>query len=670
MCKKWVSLALLVLVLSLAWTGGAKAVDPNLVGWWPLNEGAGDVVADLSVSNTTGRVYNLAGGLGADGSVWLADAVRGAVIGFNGTATGAFVRAGTIPQMTLTNDFTWSFWAKQDAGNITTNDIIVGNRMDENTVDFVPRQFIKFTPTKFEWHMNGNGDDNLEYEDIPADVWLYHAVVKDGDRLTYYRNGAEASARTFTQPLSFPLPLFFGGDNEGAEGENWQGSLSDVRTYNKAAAKLELLADMLGIGPIDVEIVFAIEPPVIDGQVDTVWAAASTPSFVPQDANSASGNWKALYDSENLYVMVDVADDSLQNDSDASWQDDSVEVYFDGGNSKLTTALSGDDHQYTFGWTADDIQGTNIAGYTEGIEQGQVTTDTGWRIEIKMPWTSLLGDPNAMPEALGLIGVDCFYNDDDGGDSRESAICTFADNADGNAWNDASRWGTAILGAVPVPVDPNMNGLVARYAFENDVNDNSGNGLNGVLVGNATFVEGLAAYGMAMQFDGESYVDCGNDSKLDVTGPISLSLWIRPDAEDPEGKGTETAPLAKASNTMDPSWSWQVRYGWNSPKPCMAFTFNTSPRAWVYVNRNLVQGEWAHIACTHDGGKLKCYLDGVETDSTPMGTITSSSTPLLIGSDGWGDDWIGAIDEVAVYNRALSVGEVLYLAGYRADTGE
>jgi hypothetical protein len=98
----------------------------------------------------------------------------------------------------------------------------------------------------------------------------------------------------------------------------------------------------------------------------------------------------------------------------------------------------------------------------------------------------------------------------------------------------------------------------------------------------------------------------------------------------------------------------------------MAFTFNTSPRAWTYVGKNLDRDEWAHIACSHDGATLKCYLNGTETDSTPMGAITSSPAPVLIGSDGWRSDWIGAIDEVAIYNRDLSEGEILYLAGERA----
>jgi len=218
-----------------------EPVDPGndgLIAFYPL---AGDA-NDISENGIDGTVYNAeTGGLGDGGSVWVDDPERGTVISFNGTAAGAYVRAGEIPQMTLANDFTWAFWAKHSEENTADNDIIFGNRMDENAVDFVPRQFIKFTPTKFEWHMNGNGNDNLDYEDIPADVWVHHAVVKIGNRLTYYRNGNVASAGKITQALDFPQPLYFGGDNEGAEGENWSGLMSNACIYDRALSGGEVL---------------------------------------------------------------------------------------------------------------------------------------------------------------------------------------------------------------------------------------------------------------------------------------------------------------------------------------------------------------------------------------------------------------------------------------------
>jgi hypothetical protein len=375
-----------------------------------------------------------------------------------------------------------------------------------------------------------------------------------------------------------------------------------------------------------------------------------------EDPADGSGVWKVLYDAENLYVLVDVTDDSLQNDSADSWLDDSVEIYFDGGNTKLNTPLAGDDHQYTFGWTADDVQGNNIAGYTEGIEQAQATTDTGWRIEVKMPWMSIWG---IVPQAGDLIGIDCYYNDDDdGGDSREGKMLGFSAV---EGWNDASQWGTAVLAMIPEPVDPGTDGLVAYYALENNTDDSSGNELHGTVVGAPSYVEGPVDYGMAMEFDGESYVDCGFDPRLDVTGPISIGIWVKPGTDG----SVETAPLSKADATR--GWSWQLRYGWNTDKPTiMGFQFNTTgSRVWVYINQELPIGEWHYITASHDGETVKCYLDGVETDSAPMTDFAGGPSSLLIGSDGWRDDWIGAIDEVAIYNRALSEGEVLYLAGMR-----
>ena len=91
----------------------------------------------------------------------------------------------------------------------------------------------------------------------------------------------------------------------------------------------------------------------------------------------------------------------------------------------------------------------------------------------------------------------------------------------------------------------------------------------------------------------------------------------------------------------------------------MSFTFNSSPRAWAHVGKNLERFEWCHIACSHDGQTLKCYHNGEETDSVPMGQFGGVGTPVLIGTDGWGCDWLGAIDDVRIYDHALSEPEIL-----------
>ncbi|MCP4610621.1 MAG: LamG domain-containing protein, partial [Planctomycetes bacterium] len=140
---------------------------------------------------------------------------------------------------------------------------------------------IKFTPTKFEWHMNGNGDDNLDYDDIPADVWLHHTVVKTADQLTYYRNGVEHSSGIFTQPLDVPQPLYFGGDNEGSAGENWSGLMSDVAIYDRALSEAEIryLAGER-VAPVDVTAPGDIVQGVPN---DGDWPGAETPDLAIDD---------------------------------------------------------------------------------------------------------------------------------------------------------------------------------------------------------------------------------------------------------------------------------------------------------------------------------------------------------------------------------------------------
>ena len=203
------------------------------------------------------------------------------------------------------------------------------------------------------------------------------------------------------------------------------------------------------------------------------------------------------------------------------------------------------------------------------------------------------------------------------------------------------------------------------------VADSSGNGNHGIILDTSTVVDAptwipgisgsaLEFYGSGVATQGGNYVDCGNDASLNIASEISIALWIRPDADDPEGKGTsggETAPMSKTNGS---DWNYQVRYGWGGgPTPYMSFTFNTSPRSWAGVGRNLEQYEWVHIACSHDGALLKCYLNGEETESTPMGQIGGSNLPVLIGSDGWGSDWIGGIDDVRIYDHGLSEAEIL-----------
>jgi hypothetical protein len=205
---------------------------------------------------------------------------------------------------------------------------------------------------------------------------------------------------------------------------------------------------------VDFDIVKAATTPVIDGKAEAVWASATilpvTRKIDGADTTGpadASAQFRELYDDTYLYVFVDVNDSVLHNESSSAYLDDSVEVYVDGNNGKGPSPLSGNNRQYTFGWTATDIQGTNTN--VTGISFAQVNTPTGWSIEIRMPWQSLLG---AGAPVGKLIGVDCFYNDDDdGADTRERQLAWHSTT--GADWQIPASWGTALVTPTPRGAD-------------------------------------------------------------------------------------------------------------------------------------------------------------------------------------------------------------------------
>lgn len=254
-----------VLCGSLGIAGMSQAA---LTGHWEFEEGTGATASNEVGGGDVGVITNdTVGGLGTGGSVWVTDPVFGSVISFNGEASnaattpGAFVQAGTLPLLDLSQDFSWSFIANNLEAT-QPNNIIVGNRFDgaaplpdgtTQQADFTPRQFTKFTPTNFEYHSEGNSNDNLNIPDLPVDEWMHHAVVKDGAQLSYYLNGNLKGTSTITQPQQEAMPLFFGGNDRGGTNENWHGLLDDVRIYDEALSESAVqalvpteLAEILG----------------------------------------------------------------------------------------------------------------------------------------------------------------------------------------------------------------------------------------------------------------------------------------------------------------------------------------------------------------------------------------------------------------------------------------
>jgi len=218
--------ALLVAVLL---AGSAQA---SLVGMWQLDGQTGGITPNGVVGGAAGVVEG--------GATFVNDTARGWVFQCDGANDD--VAAGAVLALHQTNnDFTWSFWAKQNPGQPVNSDVILGNRWDDANGT---TSWVKFTPNAFEYRQMGT---DINYANIASDdVWHHHTVTKSGSTLTYYRDGTLAGSSTAAGNMQ-AVPFFIGGDNNGATSfEHWQGRIDDVALYDHALSPNEIYATMNG----------------------------------------------------------------------------------------------------------------------------------------------------------------------------------------------------------------------------------------------------------------------------------------------------------------------------------------------------------------------------------------------------------------------------------------
>jgi hypothetical protein len=215
------------------------------------------------------------------------------------------------------------------------------------------------------------------------------------------------------------------------------------------------------------------------------------------------------------------------------------------------------------------------------------------------------------------------------------------------------------------PVQPSNTGLIGRYAMENNVQDGSGSGNNGTLVGAPSYVQGLAGYGMAMQFNGSTdCVDLGKKAVFNPTGSLSIAVWANITA------WTENWGHVMVGNRGEDNLGWQLRRR-DSNKICFTTRMIGDDDTGTSVDAPL--NEWVHIGAVYDNANntKRIYINGREdvVVSTTPGTIPAANHNVYIGAransanTGQEGFFTGMLDEVRVYTRALSDAEIGGLAG-------
>jgi len=212
--------------------------------------------------------------------------------------------------------------------------------------------------------------------------------------------------------------------------------------------------------------------------------------------------------------------------------------------------------------------------------------------------------------------------------------------------------------------------LVGHWTMDDNaantvVTDSSGNNNDGIAQYNTSVLHRAGIMDGALDFDGANdYINCGNDTSLDITGSVSISAWVN---FDTLSTNFQTI-VAKRGAIADRVANYVIRTGPNANQDQIQFYYHDGTDWHVYTtsNANLVAGRWYHIAATFTfgtGSSMKCYVNNnILTGNWNLGDgnspVSTNTKPVTIGGLTTGKYLDGAIDNVKIFDTVLSEEEI------------
>lgn len=196
-----------------------------------------------------------------------------------------------------------------------------------------------------------------------------------------------------------------------------------------------------------------------------------------------------------------------------------------------------------------------------------------------------------------------------------------------------------------------LSGLVAYFPFDGNADDSSGNGNHGQVFGAALIPDRFGHANSAYGFDGvDDYLQTLDSASLNITGDLTISAWIRTDS-------AENTPII-FSNMLEVS----PHDGYSLRLTSEGTVFFMSGDLPLIGQSSVITGEWQHVAVVQTGTTASLYIDGALDISGIVGVPTTSAVDQTIGASYSPHYfWDGALDDVRVYNRALSLTEIQQL---------
>ncbi|MCL5281475.1 MAG: discoidin domain-containing protein [Planctomycetes bacterium] len=223
------------------------------------------------------------------------------------------------------------------------------------------------------------------------------------------------------------------------------------------------------------------------------------------------------------------------------------------------------------------------------------------------------------------------------------------------------------------PADPGQTNLVALYAFEGNTKDTSGHGLDGTIKQGTLISSGRPGGGSALRIEQTGYVNLGNPPSLDFgTGDWTVTAWFKTMLKGLGDANKGTIYAKGGDGTGGQRYALIMS---ETAEGAVSLICDDDAAKYTTDSKSKTNDDqWHFVAAQREGTALRIYIDG-----QLEGTTAIPSAYNLAGTSQH-DAYIGAIvnhadgnlyklysgliDDVRLYNRALSPAEILWLAGY------
>lgn len=675
---------------TLGLSNNTSTLTSGLVGYWSMDGNKVNwltgVVTDSSGQNNNGHVVNMSTTTSpTTGKV-------GGALQFNGSNNYVDTGTGVLSGL---NNLTVSYWIYYRTGSGNNGIWSEGDTQNQsNTFEEAGRIL---------FHDNTKATQSWSVNPFTANVWQHIVVVRTPSSITVYKNGVlfgSNSTATFgpvnTADVNFRIGMVIAGSS-GAQSFT-PSTIDDFRVYNRVLSIAEIKQlYTTGLATVDHSNTTTLQTGLVgywplDGNT-TNWKIDATTDV------SGNGNLGRLinlstttspiagkiggalkFNGVNQYISGAIAGFNSTQISVCAWASKSsnpstfTQIV---GDADVHGALFIDSSGVVFGqfsFVTGGNKGTFATKITmpSGLHHYCTTWSTGNPVNLYRDGSLVASSANVTDTLVAWTG---FWI------ARYSGGVYFNGTIDdARVYNRAlsaqevqQLYATGVANIAHSNTVTLSSGLVGYWTFDgpntnwktDTVVDSSGQGNTGQMVSMSTSTSPTAGkIGQALKFNGtNSSINVPNSSSLQLSNAITVSAWIY-------GKNNWTHPTEGSTIVAkrDFTSSDQINYDFEVNKSgFLQFLSANGSIASVDNTTALSINKWYFVSVTYDSSNVRFYVNGTQVSSFAQTAAMASNTTLVsIGrtirphNTNFGE-FQGNLDDVRIYNRALSAQEVSQL---------